>query len=84
MFIEVSKLLKCSFVLGPVHLGPIQKIKHFDGSIFYHQLLEDGSAEKDLSRYKQVNYDEVHPDNVPLIVEVREKLKSKYEPREST
>lgn len=80
MFIEIDELLGCSFCLGPVHSGPIQHIKDHDGTVYYHQLLEDGSAEQNVELYKQVNYKEVHPDNISLILTVREKLKSSYKP----
>ena len=46
-------------------------------NLHYHQLLEDGSAEQNVELYKLVNY--IHPDNISLIIEVREKLKSSYD-----
>ena len=80
MFIEIDELLGCSFCLGPVHSGPIKHINEYDGSIHYHQLLEDGSAQQNVELYKQVNFKEVHPDNISLIVKIRDKLKSNYDP----
>lgn len=82
MYIEVDELLKCSFCLGPVYAGPISKISQNDGTMFYHELGENGSIEQDVTKYKQIDLGKVHPDNIPLIIKVREKLKSKYVYRE--